>query len=92
MAFTASFEIKFRTINRTPAKTEVAFIIYQVTDGGLDSGGRQLYTRSNWRRGIETLDAGWDDRRITAYYLQRLKDYRTQNSLPYADANLICTL
>jgi len=92
MAFPNSLECKFSSVNQTPAKTVAVVLMYQVSDGGLDVDGHQLYIRVLAATKTFILDAGAPTPVIVAFCLARLKDLRTLLGVPILDSNLICNL
>jgi hypothetical protein len=92
MAFPNSLEAKFTRVVRTPAKTIVDVKIYQVTDGGLDILGLQLYIRTLWKSKTLYLDAGITKQEVVTRLKAKLAQWNTEDNLGYATQNQICDL
>lgn len=85
-------ELKIASYLQTPSKTICTLVLYRVDDGGLDTQGQQIYTRTLKRRKTVTLDAGWDAPRILDAARDRLLTWAAEEGFNLPPQRLICSL
>ena len=85
-------EVKLVWVVHHPARTRALIRIYRVTDGGLDSAGHPIYTRTLFRAIKLSLDAGWTVPRLQGTMHDRVVAEAITQGLPTAEDRLICAL